>query len=170
MMLHGLGAALAALGCTALGLQMAGRLRARVRALEEVGQGLLLLEQELELNQTPLPQLMAGLEVRTSGSARALYGACRQVLDRLEQTPFSEGWRQVLEQLPVLGEEGRRVLAPLGDTLGRYESPAQVRAVAAARARLAELEQHCRQEAGRLGRVYSMMGLSGGAFLVILLL
>ena len=63
-----------------------------------------------------------------------------------------------------------KVLAPLGELLGRYDGPAQRDGVAAVRARLEELADRAQADCRRQGRVYRALGLSGGAFLVILLL
>ena len=64
----------------------------------------------------------------------------------------------------------RSVLFLLGDTLGRYDGERQREALAAARRRLEELSARLEEDSRRRGRVYQALGLSGGAFLVILLL
>ena len=79
------------------------------------------------------------------------------------------GRRLVEEERSWRGEE-RELLAPLGELLGRYDGPAQRDGVAAVRARLEELADRAQADCRRQGRVYRALGLSGGAFLVILLL
>lgn len=169
-MLQALGMILVAAGCGALGFQASARLRERERALRELESGLLLLEQELALNQTPLPRLMETLERRTAGEAAALFGDCRTALDRLDQRPFADSWRELVAQREALGPEGRELLYPLGQTLGRYEGEEQRRAVCAVRAAMGELTCRAEGERRRLGRVYQTLGLSGGGVLVILLI
>ena len=82
----------------------------------------------------------------------------------------SDLWRRLTGRLSQLGREGQAVVAPLGDTLGRYDGERQREALAAARRRLEELAAQTEEDSRRMGRVYQALGLSGGAFLVILLL
>ena len=72
-MIRLVGAVLVAAGCAWGGFRAADGLRGRVRALEEMGRGLALLEQELELDSPPLPQLMDRLVPRCRGPARELF-------------------------------------------------------------------------------------------------
>ena len=82
-MMRLVGAALVAAGTAWLGFRAAAALGCRVRALEDMAQGLVLLEQELELDGPPLPQLMERLEGETRGPAKALFRDCRRALDEL---------------------------------------------------------------------------------------
>ena len=165
-----MGAALVAAGGAALGFQAAARLRKQVRALEEMSQGLALLERELELSAPPLSQLLERGGSRCQGPARALFQGCAQGLDRLDREDFSSLWRRMVRERTELTPEGQAVLLPLGDTLGRYDGERQREALSAARRRLGELAARLEADCRRQGRVYQVLGLSGGAFLVILLL
>ena len=169
-MIHLLGAALAAGAAAYLGFSAAAALSRRVRALEDMVQGLSLLEQELELDSPPLPQLMERLARRCRGPALSLVRECRLALDRLEEEDFSTAWRRAVSRREELGEAGRQALLPLGDTLGRCGWEDQRRAAECVRRRLEELACQARQEGRGRGRVYRALGLTGGAFLVILLL
>ena len=73
-------------------------------------------------------------------------------------------------ELEGLAPEGRAALLPLGEVLGRYEAQGQREAIAQARAALDRERERAEGEKLRMGRVYQALGLSGGAFLVILLL
>lgn len=164
------GAALVAAGCAWLGFQAAERLRERTRALEEMASGLALLEQELELGGLPLPRLMEELSRRTAGPARLLFRDCLGGLDRLDQISFPLLWRQAVEGRGELGRQGRECLYPLGEVLGRCDIPQQCLSLKAVRLRLEELSRRFEEDSRRQGRVFQALGLSGGAFLVILLL
>lgn len=164
------GAVLVAAGGAALGFQAAAGLGRRVRALEETAQGLALLERELELNAPPLSRLLERGAERSRGPAEALFRECLRGLDNLDREDFSTLWRRLVSDCCALGSEGQAVLAPLGDTLGRYDGERQREALAAARRRLEELAARLEEDSRRRGRVYQALGLSGGAFLVILLL
>ena len=169
-MIRLLGAVLVAAGCAWGGFRAADSLRNRVRALEEMGRGLALLEQELELDSPPLPRLMERLVPRCRGPARELFQGCRAALDRLEEEPFSAAWRKLVMELGQLGQEGQACLLPLGDTLGRCSGEEQRQAVSLLCRRLGELTARAEEDQRRMGRVYQTLGLSGGAFLVIPLL
>ena len=169
-MIRLVGAVLVAAGCAWGGFRAADGLRGRVRALEEMGRGLALLEQELELDSPPLPQLMERLAQHTQEPVRGLFQGCGQALERLEEEEFSQAWRRLAGEMETLGEEGRAALLPLGDILGRCGCQEQCQGVSGARRRLEELAARAEEERRSQGRVYQALGLSGGAFLIILLL
>ena len=169
-MIRLMGAVLVAAGGAYLGFQAAAALRRRVRALRQLEAGLALLERELELNAPPLFQLLERGAARSVGQSMALFEGCLQGLDRLDREEFSCLWRRLAEEQAGLPPEGRAILSALGDTLGRYEAPRQREALSAARRRLEELAVRLEADSRRQGRVYQALGLSGGAFLVILLL
>ena len=169
-MIRLIGAVLVAAGGAFWGFQAAAGLRRRVRALRQMEDGLSLLERELELNAPPLAHLLERGASRSEGPARILFRGCLQGLDRLDRETFSHLWRRLLGELSELSPEGQAILLSWGDTLGRYEAERQREAIAAARRRLEELSARLEADSRRQGRVYQALGLSGGAFLVILLL
>ena len=69
-----------------------------------------------------------------------------------------------------VGDEGQACLLPLGQVLGRCGWEEEQRALDCAARRLEQEADRAREERRRMGRVYEALGLSGGAFLVILLL
>ena len=169
-MIRLVGAVLAASGGALLGFQAAAELRGRVRTLDQLEEGLAVLEQELELNLPPLPRLLERGAAHSGGAARELFQGCVRGLERLDREDFSSLWRRLVGEQCTLGPEGQAILYPLGDTLGRYEVQRQLEALSAARRRLGELSGRLEADSRRKGRVYQALGLSGGAFLVILLL
>lgn len=169
-MVHLLGAALVAGGCGYLGFQAAEGLRRREGSLRQMARALGLLERELELRAPPLSQLLEEAAGRSEGAARVLLEECCRGLGALDREDFSALWRRQVAQRKEFGAEGQAVLAPLGDILGRYEARTQGESVAAAGRALGELADLIREERRHRGRVYQALGLSGGAFLVILLL
>lgn len=164
------GAVLVAAGSGWLGLSAACGLTRRLRAVQAMITGLELLERELWEHGTALPELMASLARRCTPPAADFFKACAQGCKRLDQVPFGESWRQAVDELELLSSEGRAALLPLGEVLGRYEADSQRQALEHARQALEREEVRAEEERRRLGRVYQALGLSGGAFLVILLL
>ena len=164
------GAVLVAVCCSWLGFCAAEELHKRTQALRQMAAGLVLLERELELGGPPLEQLLTRGADRSQGPARALFRGCARGLERLDEEEFSSLWRRQLSQRKELGEEGQSLLLPLGNLLGRYDAEQQRDSIAAVRIQLEELAARSDTERRRQGRVYQVLGLSGGAFLVILLL
>lgn len=169
-MIRLIGAVLVAAGGAWLGFRAAANLRCQVRAVRQMEAGLSLLERDLELSAPPLLQLLARGSAQSEGPARKLFQACAKGLDNLDREDFATLWRRLVQERTELGPEGQAVLSPLGNTLGRYEIPRQREALTAACRRLAELSVQLEADSRRQGRVYQALGLSGGAFLVILLL
>lgn len=165
-----LGATLVAAGCGWMGFRAAAALGSRVRALEDMAEGLALLGQELELDNPPLPVLMDRLTARSHGPAQVLFRGCGQALERLDREDFAAAWRRLVEERLELGEDGRQALLPLGDILGRCGCEDQRRGAETVRRRLTELAARAEEDRRRQGRVYQVLGLSGGAFLIILLI
>lgn len=169
-MIHMLGAVMVAAGCIWLGNRKARQLTARVRALEALKSALELMQRELELRLTPLPQLMRALSAQTSSPARELFTGCGRALEALEHERLSDAWTRLVGQVPELKEEDRQALAPLGQVLGRYDGRGQAAAIEAVSQELEGLKARAQEESSRLGRVYRALGAAGGGFLVILLL
>ena len=169
-MIRMVGAVLVAFGAAWIGLGAAAELGKQVRRLEALSAGLELLERELWERGSPLPQVMEALSSRTDEPARTLFARCARACTQLELEPFSDAWRRLVGELEKLTPEGRAALLPLGEVLGRYEARGQREAIAQARSALERERARAEGEKLRMGRVYQALGLSGGAFLVILLL
>ena len=169
-MIRLMGALFIAAGSAWLGFGAAGRLGARSRALEELAEGLGRMARELELDQPPLEQLLERLLPGSRGAARTLFAGCRAALDHLEEEAFSQAWERLVESESLLNKEGQACLLPLGQVLGRCGWEEERRALDCAAQRLEQEAGRAREERLRMGRVYQVLGLSGGAFLVILLL
>ena len=170
MMVRLLGAVLVASGAAWLGLREAALLRRRARDLEDMAEGLALLCRELERDNPSLPELMERLAGDSRGSAGLLFRDCRGALEHLERERFGRTWERLVGERTELGEEGQRALIPLGSVLGRYGWEDQRRATESARQRLVLLAGQWEERWRQQGQAYRVLGLSGGAFLVILLL
>ena len=169
-MMRLMGAVLVAFGAAWLGLTAAAELGRKVRRLEQLSIGLELLERGLWERGSPLPQVLEELSLRTGEPASTLFAQCAAACGRLDWEPFPAAWRRLVTELEGLAPEGRAALLPLGEVLGRYEAQGQREAIAQARSALDRERERAEGEKLRMGRVYQALGLSGGAFLVILLL
>jgi len=158
-------------GCAAwTGFRAARELRRREKTLGELEQGLELLSRELGLSAAPMDELLAKLAKKTAGAARQLFQGAGEALQKLDVQSFSQGWGVVVGNLPGLEQDAREALTRLGQVLGSYGGAEQREAIDAARRELGQLRERARAEWRRMGKVYQALGLSGGAFFLILLL
>ena len=74
------------------------------------------------------------------------------------------------DTLPDLRGEDRAILAELGQVLGRFDGDGQGQAVGLARLRLSHQLEGAERERDSHGRLYGALGVTAGAFFVILLL
>lgn len=169
-MIRLMGAALIAGAAAWLGLSAAAELGGRVHRLEALSAALELLERELWERGAPLPEVFQDLSRRVGEPAAFLFARSARACRSLDREPFQAAWRRLVEELEGLPPEGRAALLPLGEVLGRYEAQGQREAIQRSRSALDRVRLHAEEERGRMGRVYQALGLTGGGFLVILLL
>lgn len=169
-MIQLMGAVLVAAGAAWMGMRGADALQERAQSLRDMAEALRLLEQDLELSDPTLFRLMKRLVPRCRGPAKELFQDCSQALEQLAEEEFSQSWRRLVLLRKELGEEGQQCLLPLGDTLGQCAGAEQCRTISAVRRRLEASADRAEEDYRRQGKVYRALGLSGGAFLVILLL
>ena len=162
-----LGAALLAAGCTWLGLRAAGRLAARVALLRSMMGALEWMRRELSLRLTAVPELLEGLEGAALPPADGIFRRFRAQLRA--GVRLSQAWGQALEGVPCPPQD-RQLLLALGHILGRYDVQGQLDSLAALERALEERLDQAEEERRRLGKVYGMLGVTGGLFLAILLI
>lgn len=166
-MIRLVGAGLVWGGCILWGMQAARSARQTVRVLEDMGQALELLEREMWLNRTALPELLERLSHRNTRQGSAVFAACRRRLE--EGDSFSCAWESALKE-GELNREERSLLCTLSQVLGRYDAQGQTQALSHLRQ---EVDRRCirrREEVCALIRVYRMLGITAGGFLTLTLL
>lgn len=154
-------------GCVFWGLQAVEGVHRRVRLLEDMGQALEVLERELTLNRTALPELLERLSNRSTQQARVLFCDCNRSLQ--QGSSFMDAWTSALKKSGMKQEE-QTLLSGLTQVLGRYDAQGQAQALAHLKR---ELERRCarqREETRALGRVYCALGVTAGGFLALTLL
>ena len=166
-MIRLLGALLAGGGCVFWGAWEGRRLRERVRLLDDLAHALELLERELSLSRTGLPELLERLSGQGGRQSRALFAACREEMKR--GNSFTYAWGQALRDAELPPEE-RGLLAVLADVLGRYDARGQEEAVARLRGELDRRLVRMREQTGQQVRVLGALGAAAGGFLVLTLL
>lgn len=170
MTLKLIGAVLVVAGCGGCGFAMAASYRREEAALGQYLKALELMEWELSCRLTPLPVLCRCTAESVKGPVSELLLALAQELERQVYPDVNECLCFAMASLPGLPAVLRTHARDLGDTLGRFDLPGQLKGLqsAAGRAKksLTELEEN---RTGRL-RSYQTLGLCAGAALAILFL
>ena len=152
------------------GLGAIRKLEGRVTALRALIEALELIERELEFRLTPMKELLEGTARRVEEPAAGFLAACAKGLDELGERSLAELWaREAGERLTALKPRDLEAVLSVGAVLGRYDAEGQRGAIASCREELAGFLAAAAEERRKQGRVYGALGLTAGAFLVILL-
>lgn len=169
-MLRVLGALLLMGGCTGVGQAQVRRLNRRVNTLRSISNALEIIERELEFRLPPTEELFVVAELRSEQPVSGFFRVCIEGLKQGHE-PIAEIWRRaVLEKLEELKKNEKECLFTLGTVLGRYDEEGQRQAIKKTREELAQALSSARNERHSQGKVYSVLGATAGALLVILLL
>lgn len=170
-MIRLVGAALLTGGSAALGFGAVGHLEGRVHDLRELVAGLELMERELSWRMAPLPEVLGRAAEERSGRPAQFFSLCAQGAEHLNGRSFCQVWRQAAEASQMrLERTDEALLEQLGGVLGRYDGESQKQALAAAVGRLEEQREQAEAQRDRLGKVYGVLGVTAGVFLLILLI
>lgn len=170
-MLKLLGSVLLMGGASAIGFSAASHLRARVTCLRAFVGAVAYMERELSFRLTPVPVLFEALAVISHAPANSFFTHCSKKLNELGEKPMNELWREALEKSKLpLEEDEMLTLMELGDVVGRYDGDGQREALSLAQGRLEQFLERAQEEQDRLEKVYGALGLSAGAFLLLVLL
>lgn len=153
-------------GCALWGVREAQTVRRRVRVLEDMGWALEVLERELVLNRTALPELLERLAQKDTGGAM-VFSVCRSMMKT--GVDFAQAWGVALERSELRREEWE-LLSGLSQVLGRYDAGGQAQALAHLRQEVEQRSIRQREEARAMGRVYGVLGITVGGFLSLALL
>lgn len=166
-----IGTALLAGGSVLLGGCAVRHLSARVRELEDLIHSLHTILREMEYRLAPLPELLTQAAEQTRGQVSAFFRLCAQGAEHLNGRTFQMVWRQAMEAGQLrLEQPDLDVLEHLGGVLGRYDGESQRQALRESLDRLERNRQEAEDQSRRLGRVYRVLGLAGGAFILILMI
>lgn len=170
-MLKLLGAALRVGGGAWVGINAAGELSRRAKALDAWCDALALMENELTFRMPPIPELTERLSRSVRAPVGEVFLSLQKGLERLGEASFEELWREAVATHPGgLDGEELDILKALGAVLGRYGWADQCRSLESARLALAERATRVREELRRKGKAYAATGVALGAFVTILLL
>lgn len=153
-----------------MGWSEGAALRKRTAFLRELVGALERMERELTFRLIPLPELFSRLARQTSPPLAAFFAACARHA-RSSETVFGRAWQEEVQGLSSwLGREALESLSRLGQSLGRCDAEGEGRLLRAAATELREQLARAETESRRLGRLYQTLGLTGGAFLILVLI
>ena len=169
-MIQWIGAICVVGACGACGFSMAASYTGLQRCLQQLQNGLELMQCQMEYQMTELPELCAILASACTGPVGKFFGTLGQELRRGNVSEAPACVALTLARDRELPEACRSLLSQLGTSLGQLDLAGQLRGLAAAQeACRKELERVEAEKAGRL-RCYRALGLCAGAALAILLL
>lgn len=170
-MMRLVGIALLSAGAVLLGMCAVLHMNNRVNELRQLVAGLETMLRELDYRLAPLPELLRQAAEQTRGRTAAFFELCARGAEHLNGRTFQSVWNQALEAGQLrLEQSDLDVLEQLGGILGRYDVESQHKALETVLARLEEQWSEAAEQSKRLGRVYGVLGLTAGAFLMILLI
>lgn len=170
-MIRLVGAVLLTVGSATLGFGAVNHLEGRVHDLRELMAGVETLQRELGWRLAPLPEALSRAAKGTNGRPSQFFKLCAQSAAHLNGRTFQQIWQEGVEASQMrLEREDLEVLEQLGLVLGRYDGDSQQRALEVTGTRLEQQRTNAAEQRARLGRVYSMLGITAGLFLVILLI
>ena len=167
---------MAGIGCLAAGSVLLGvcavqYLNHRVGDLEQLLEGIVIIRRDMDYRLAPLPELLKMAAEHTAGRVKVLFELCARGAEHLNGRTFYNVWNQAIEASQLrLEPPDLAILGQLGCVLGRYDEENQRQALDAAQMRLEEQLRIAKEQSRKLGRVYSVLGLTAGAFLWILLI
>lgn len=165
------GAVLLCAGSALLGFCAVRHLDRRVKDLQFLIHALESMVRELSYRMAPLPELLQFAAAQTEGKVGLFFELCAQGAEHLNGRSFQRVWEQAMEASQMrLESSDLEYLNQLGSILGRYDGDSQRQALEGAVQRLEEQRKTAAEQSSRLGKVYGVLGLTAGAFLLILLI
>ena len=164
------GAALILAGCGGFGFSLAAAYRREIRILHQLLELLDFMECELQYRLTPLPELCRKAAGHITGAVKAVFRELARELEFQAAPDAGSCMASALAHVPELPGSCKTVCRQLGQTLGSFDLPGQLKGLEGAkvtcRAALGELEK------GRDNRLrsYQTLALCAGAALSILFL
>ena len=170
-MIRIIGAGCLAAGAVLLSTCAVRYLRQRVCDLAQLLRGLEVIRRELDYRLAPLPELLKEAAEQSEGRPALLFRLCANGAEHLNGRTFYTVWSQALEASQLsLEQADLSILNQLGGVLGRYDGENQRQALESVLEKLEEQHREARERKNKMGKVYGVLGLTTGAFILILLI
>ena len=163
-----IGTILVIAGCGGFGMLLVISHKRKEQSLRQLIRALDFMECELQYRLTPLPDLCRQTAMESDGWVRSVFAALAQELDNQISPEVKTCMDAALAKNKDLPLQARRAMQELGQTMGRFDLPGQLRG-------LENVRQICRQGLEELAvnrdqriRSYQTLSLCAGAALAIL--
>ncbi len=151
-----------------LGLFQSRRLHQRVQCLGQLNHLLYQFLGEVQFGLRPLPEIFERLGNQSGGEGFALTAQEMKLRDgRSARSCFHLA---INASYPLLNQEDKEALLSLGEGLGACDNTTQCRLIESVIRQLEVRQQDAREFAVKNGRLYQGLGLTGGLFLILLLI
>ena len=165
------GALLIIAGTAAIGGRSALRYRNRVRSLESLVSALGIMQSEICDRLTPMPELLELLSAEAGKPASQLFRNVSRRMSELGARPFSDIWRQAVEDTPELLLSGREeaCLSELGFSLGRYDVAQQRAALGYTARRMSDYAAAAERERASNSKLHAVFRIAAVGIIVAVL-
>lgn len=164
------GAILVVAGCGGCGFAMAAAKRREERELRQLIRALEYMECELQYHETDLPQLCSMAAEVSGGGIGAYFQDLARSLERNQEPDVSGCVKQLLGQYANLSASVHGVLQSLGQSMGCFDLPGQLRGFQSTEKECRHLLDGLERDRDSRLRSYQTLGLCAGAALAIILL
>lgn len=165
-----LGAVFIIAGCGGFGSSLVITHKKSETVLRQLIAALDYMECELQYRLTPLPELCRQTAAESSGRIREVFISLSEELENQVSPEVKSCMNAALCQVRELPDRAKKELLELGQTLGRFDLPGQLKGLEAIRRNCrSELDELSKNREVRL-RSYQTLGLCAGAALAILFL
>lgn len=165
------GSVLILAGCAALGWQQGVLLRRRVHMLREMAQSLILFKSLTGTYRLPLNMVFSRISHQTQKPVSDFYKKLSESFSQRENPAGEVLWRQTVGDMgDVFGKEDRALLEGLGNFIGIQDVKIQKAAVDDCIQEIRERLRFLEEERPAKEKIYRIVSLTIGGFLVILLL
>ena len=145
--------------------------RSRIRSLRDLCCALEIMEGELSLRDSALPELCSYLSVHAAGEAQRLFSTLLGMLPLLGEQSFSSLWDKASAGCSgALRERDRDSLHSLGAVLGRYDVEIQLRQLRTCKSIFQKSREEAEYNYPMERRLWLGLCSSAGALFAILLL
>ena len=163
-----MGAGLIFLACGGFGIRAAGTQRQEEAMLRQLVGIMDYMACELQYRLTPLPELCMDAAKQVSGQMGKVIYRFGQALTEQLSPEVSGCMHSALSECDGLPRQTRTALVQLGNSLGRFDLPGQIRGLDALRSDCRRMLEELQQNRDSRLRSYQTLGFCAGAALAIL--
>lgn len=151
------------LGCSAMGAYKGAQLVQRVKVLSGIEESLLILENEISITLTPLPDAMK------RASLVDLSGIFEEAAIIMGEKSASESFKQAVKKAKIFKDE-EDTLIGFAEGLKAEDKDGQLKNIALCKQRINKIKEEATERKNRLQKLYMTSGALSGAAAVIIML